>query len=232
MAEPHSKTEPLNIVFALFPGVTHLDFTGPHQILCRLPGAKVTVASLDGGEIEADGLVFAHLPRLTDVEACDVLVVPGGFGTTEAIGNPAFLDEIRRLAWGARYVTSVCTGSLVLGAAGLLKGKRAACHWAWRDQLALFGAIPDPARVVRDGKIFTGGGVTAGIDFALTIAAEIAGEDMAQAIQLGVEYAPAPPFNSGRPETAPAKVLERVQRIYGSGMAERLAAAQKAAALI
>jgi len=232
MAEPHSKTEPLNIVFALFPGVTHLDFTGPHQILCRLPGAKVTVASLDGGEIEADGLVFAHLPRLTDVEACDVLVVPGGFGTTEAMGNPAFLDEIRRLAWGARYVTSVCTGSLVLGAAGLLKGKRAACHWAWRDQLALFGAIPDPARVVRDGKIFTGGGVTAGIDFALTIAAEIAGEEMAQAIQLGVEYAPAPPFNSGRPETAPAKVLERVQRIYGSGMAERLAAAQKAAALI
>lgn len=232
MAEPHSKTEPLNIVFALFPGVTHLDFTGPHQILCRLPGAKVTVASLDGGEIEADGLVFAHLPRLTDVEACDVLVVPGGFGTTEAMGNPAFLDEIRRLAWRARYVTSVCTGSLVLGAAGLLKGKRAACHWAWRDQLALFGAIPDPARVVRDGKIFTGGGVTAGIDFALTIAAEIAGEDMAQAIQLGVEYAPAPPFNSGRPETAPAKVLERVQRIYGSGMAERLAAAQKAAALV
>jgi len=232
MAEPHSKTEPLNIVFALFPGVTHLDFTGPHQILCRLPGANVTVASLDGGEIEADGLVFAHLPRLTDVEACDVLVVPGGFGTTEAMGNPAFLDEIRRLAWGARYVTSVCTGSLVLGAAGLLKGKRAACHWAWRDQLALFGAIPDPARVVRDGKIFTGGGVTAGIDFALTIAAEIAGEEMAQAIQLGVEYAPAPPFNSGRPETAPAKVLERVQKIYGSGMAERLAAAQKAAALV
>lgn len=224
--------EPLNIVFALFPGVTHLDFTGPHQILCRLPGAKVTVASLEGGEIEADGLIFAHLPRLTDVEACDVLVVPGGFGTTEAMANPAFLDEIRRLAAGARYVTSVCTGSLVLGAAGLLKGKRAACHWAWRDQLSLFGAIPDPSRVARDGNVFTGGGVTAGIDFALTIAAEIAGEDVAQAIQLAVEYAPAPPFNSGRPETAPAKVLERVQRIYGQGMDERLAAAEKAAALL
>ena len=223
---------PLSIVFALFPGVTHLDFTGPHQILCRLPGAKVTVASLEGGEIEADGLIFAHLPRLTDVEACDVLVVPGGFGTTQAMANPAFLDEIRRLAAGARYVTSVCTGSLVLGAAGLLKGKRAACHWAWREQLALFGATPDPGRVVRDGKVFTGGGVTAGIDFALTIAAEIAGEDVAQAIQLGVEYAPAPPFNSGRPETAPAKVLERVQKIYGHGMAERLAAAEKAGALL
>jgi cyclohexyl-isocyanide hydratase len=227
-----TPTAPLNIVFALFPGVTHLDFTGPHQILCRLPGAKVTVASLDGGEIEADGLIFAHLPKLADVEACDVLVVPGGFGTTQAMANPAFLDEIRRLAWGARYITSVCTGSLVLGAAGLLKGKRAACHWAWRDQLALFGAIPDPARVARDGKIFTGGGVTAGIDFALTIAAEIAGEEVAQAIQLAVEYAPAPPFNAGRPETAPAKVLERVQKIYGHGMPERRAAAQKAGALV
>ena len=166
------------------------------------------------------------------LEVCDLLVVPGGFGTTEAMADGAFLNEIRRLSAGARYVTSVCTGSLVLGAAGLLKGKRAACHWAWRDQLALFGAIPDPARVVRDGNVFTGGGVTAGIDFALTIAAEIAGEDVAQAIQLAVEYAPAPPFNSGRPETAPARVLERVQRIYGQGMDERLAAAEKAAALV
>ncbi|WP_421736817.1 DJ-1/PfpI family protein [Caulobacter sp.] len=227
-----AQADVLNIVFALFPGVTHLDFTGPHQILCRLPGAKVTVASLDGGEIEADGLIFAHLPRLTDVEACDVLVVPGGFGTTQAMGNEAFLDQIRRLAGGARYVTSVCTGSLVLGAAGLLKGKRAACHWAWRDQLSLFGAIPDPSRVARDGNVFTGGGVTAGIDFALTIAAEIAGEDVAQAIQLAVEYAPAPPFEAGRPETAPAKVLERVQRMYGQGMDERRAAAEKAGALV
>ena len=227
-----AEQQTLNIVFALFPGVTHLDFTGPHQILCRLPGAKVTVASLDGGEIEADGLVFARLPKLAEVAACDVLVVPGGFGTTEAMANPAFLDQIRRLASGARYVTSVCTGSLVLGAAGLLKGKRAACHWAWRDQLSLFGAIPDPARVVRDGNVFTGGGVTAGIDFALTIAAEIAGDDMAQSIQLAVEYAPAPPFNAGRPETAPAAVLERVRKIYGHGMPERLAAAEKAGALV
>ncbi|ALL14413.1 DJ-1/PfpI family protein [Caulobacter henricii] len=227
-----AQAEPLNIVFALFPGVTHLDFTGPHQILCRLPGAKVTVACLDGGEIEADGLIFAHLPRLADVGACDVLIVPGGFGTTQAMAEPAFLAEIRRLAAGARYVCSVCTGSLVLGAAGLLKGRRAACHWAWRDQLSLFGAIPDPERVVRDGHVFTGGGVTAGIDFALTIAAEIAGEAVAQSIQLGVEYAPAPPFNAGRPETAPAEVLERVQRMYGKGMDERLAAAEKAGALL
>jgi putative intracellular protease/amidase len=222
----------LQIVIALFPGVTHLDFTGPHQILCRLPGAKVTVASLAGGEIEADGLVFARLPKLSDIEACDVLLVPGGFGTTEAMGDADFIAEIRRLADGARYVTSVCTGSLVLGAAGLLKGRRAACHWAWRDQLALFGAIPDPSRVARDGRYITGGGVTAGIDFALTVVAELAGDEMAQGIQLAVEYAPAPPFDAGRPETAPSEVLERISGIYGKGMEERRAAAEKAGAAI
>jgi putative intracellular protease/amidase len=225
-----AQTGPLNIVFALFPGVTHLDFTGPHQILCRLPGAKVTVASLQGGEIEADGLVFAHLPRLADLSACDILIVPGGFGTTEAMADTDFLDQIRRLAADARYVCSVCTGSLVLAAAGLLKGRRAACHWAWRDQLALFGAEPDPARVVRDGHVFTGGGVTAGIDFALTIAAEVAGEAVAQGIQLAVEYAPAPPFNAGRPETAPAAVLQRIQGFYEADMGTRRAAAEQAAA--
>jgi cyclohexyl-isocyanide hydratase len=126
-------------------------------------------------------------------------------------------------------MTSVCTGSLVLGAAGLLKGKRAACHWAWRDQLELFGAIPDPSRVVRDGRYITGGGVTAGIDFALTVVAEMAGDDMAQSLQLAVEYAPAPPFNAGRPETAPEAVLRRVSAIYGKGMDERVAAAKAAA---
>ncbi len=222
-------SQQLQIVIALFPGVTHLDFTGPHQILCRLPGAKVTVASLRGGEIEADGLVFAHLPKLSDIEACDVLIIPGGLGTTEAMADRDFIAEIRRLADGARYVCSVCTGSLVLGAAGLLKGKRAACHWAWRDQLEFFGAIPDPSRVARDGRYITGGGVTAGIDFALTMVAELAGDDMAQAIQLAVEYAPAPPFNAGRPETAPEQVLRRGSAIYGKGMDERVAAAKKAA---
>ena len=227
-----SQSPSLQIVIAIFPGVTHLDFTGPHQILCRLPGARVTVASLQGGEIEADGLVFARLPKLSDIEACDVLLVPGGFGTTEAMGDRDFIAQIRRLADGARYVTSVCTGSLVLGAAGLLKGRRAACHWAWRDQLALFGAIPDPSRVARDGRYITGGGVTAGIDFALTVVAELAGEAVAQGIQLAVEYAPAPPFDAGRPETAPAEVLARISGIYGKGMEERRAAAEKAAAAL
>ncbi len=204
-------SETMTIVFALYPGVTHLDFTGPHQVLCRLPGAKTIAASALGGEIEADGLTFGNLSRLADIPACDILCVPGGFGCTDAMADPAFMAEIRRLAAGARYVTSVCTGSLILAAAGLLQGKRAACHWAWRDLLSHFGAIPDPARVVRDGNVFTGGGVTAGIDFALTLAAEIVGEAGAQAIQLGMEYAPAPPFNAGRPETAPPEVLAVVR---------------------
>lgn len=224
--------EPLHIVFALYPGVTHLDFTGPHQFLSRLPGARVTVAWMDGGELEADGLTFARLSRLDALEQCDILCIPGGFGTSAAILNEDFLDEVRRLAAMSRYVTSVCTGSLILGAAGLLKGRRAACHWAWRDQLSLFGAIPDPARVVRDGNVFTGGGVTAGIDFALTLAAEVAGESFAQGLQLGLEYAPAPPFNAGRPETAPPEILARIQAMYGAAMPERVAAAEKAAALV
>jgi cyclohexyl-isocyanide hydratase len=220
---------PVTIVFALYPGVTHLDFTGPHQFLCRLPGARTLAASEAGGEIEADGLTFANLARLADIEACDVLCVPGGFGCIAAMDDAAFMAQIRRLAAGARYVTSVCTGSLILGAAGLLKGRRAACHWAWRDLLEPFGAIPDPARVVRDGNILTGGGVTAGIDFALTLAAEIAGAEFAQSIQLGLEYAPAPPFDAGRPETAPPAVLARVKATLAAAADARREGAQRAA---
>ena len=223
-------TQPLTVVFALYPGVTHLDFTGPHQILCNLPGARTIAASAEGGSIEADGLTFANLLRLADIPACDVICVPGGFGCAEAMIDPGFLGEVRRLAEGARYVTSVCTGSLILGAAGLLEGRRAACHWAWRDLLADFGATPDPARVVRDGNVITGGGVTAGIDFALTLALEIAGPLVAQAIQLNLEYAPAPPFDSGRPETAPPEVLELVLKRRAGLMAERRAAVARAVA--
>ena len=224
-------SETMTIVFALYPGVTHLDFTGPHQVLCRLPGAKTIAASALGGEIEADGLTFGNLSRLADIPACDIRCVPGGFGCTDAMADPAFMAEIWRLAAGARYVTSVCTGSLILGAAGLLQGKRAACHWAWRDLLSHFGAIPDDARVVRDGDVFTGGGVTAGIDFALTLAAEIVGDAGAQAIQLGMEYAPAPPFSAGRPETAPPEVLALVQANFEAvGGARRAAVAAMATA--
>ena len=219
------------IVFALFPGVTQLDFTGPHLVLSRLPGAKVVLASRTGEPIEADGIVFAGLCRLADIPRCDVICVPGGLGATDnAIGDAEFLGELRRLADGARYVTSVCTGSLVLGAAGLLRGRRAACHWAWRDLLGLFGAISDPGRVVRDGNIVTGGGVTAGIDFALTLVAEMAGPETAQTIQLGIEYAPAPPFDAGSPESAPPEILASVRRRNASAAPQRRAAVEAAAA--
>ncbi len=223
-------TEPkFRIVFAVYPGMTHLDFTGPHQFLSRAPRAETIVASRDGGEVAADGLIFAGTKRLRDVESCDLICVPGGVVATEIGLDEMFLAEIRRLAATARYVTSVCTGSLILGAAGLLRGRRAACHWAWRDMLPLFGAIPDEGRVVRDGNLITGGGVTAGIDFALTVLAEIAGRDVAEAIQLGLEYAPAPPFASGRPELARAEVLERYRAALGPVAAKRRAQAEEAA---
>jgi transcriptional regulator GlxA family with amidase domain len=188
------------------------------------------VASLTGGAVRADGLVFAETARLADIAACDLICVPGGVVATEVALDEAFVGEVRRLAGSARYVTSVCTGSLILGAAGLLRGKRAACHWAWRDLLPLFGAIADDGRVVRDGNIITGGGVTAGIDFALTVLAEIVGEDVAKGVQLGLEYAPAPPFNSGRPELASPETLARYGKLMDAMKAPRRAQAEAAAA--
>jgi cyclohexyl-isocyanide hydratase len=219
------------IVFVLFAGVTQLDFTGPHQVFSRLPGAEVRLASAAGGAIAADGITFAGLARLADIDRADIVCVPGGFGATDnAIADPELLRHLRRLAAGARFVTSVCTGSLVLGAAGLLKGRRAACHWAWRGLLPAFGAIPDPGRVVRDGNVITGGGVTAGIDFALSLVAELAGAEVAQSIQLGIEYAPAPPFAAGSPDTAPPEILAAVRERYAAGAARRRAQVEAAAA--
>jgi putative intracellular protease/amidase len=220
----------LHIVFPLFPGVTHLDFTGPHQVFSRLPGAKVTVASMGGQDIVADGLVFAGLADLSAIERCEMICVPGGLGTTDAMLDEAFVGEVRRLASGARFVTSVCTGSLILAAAGFVKGKRTACHWAWRELLAPFGAIIDEGRVVRDGDLITGGGVTAGLDFALTVVAELAGPEAAQGIQLGLEYAPDPPFSAGRPETAPPEVVARYNHLMAGLMGPRRRAADEAAA--
>jgi transcriptional regulator GlxA family with amidase domain len=230
--EPPMTEPAIRIVFALFPGVTQLDFTGPHEVLSRLPGAELILASRAGGTIDTGGgMIFAGLRRLAEIERCDIVCVPGGLGATDnAIADTEFLRELRRLATGARYVTSVCTGSLVLGAAGLLRGRRAACHWAWRELLALFDAIPDPARVVRDGNIVTGGGVTAGIDFALALVAEIAGRDTAETIQLGIEYAPAPPFDAGSPESAPPAILARLRDRMAEVVPRRRAAAEAAAA--
>ncbi|SMF10184.1 DJ-1/PfpI family protein [Tistlia consotensis] len=221
--------ETVTVVFPLFEGVTQLDFTGPHQLFSRVPGLRVTAASLGGRPIEADGLRFDGLADLARVGRCDLLCVPGGYGTTAAIGDAAYLAEIRRLAAGARWLTSVCTGSLVLAAAGLLKGRRAACHWAWRELLRPFGAIPDDGRVVRDGRIITGGGVTAGLDFALAVVAELFDRPTAEAVQLALEYAPAPPFEAGRPETAPAAVAALVRARLDAGLAERRAAVEAAA---
>jgi cyclohexyl-isocyanide hydratase len=219
------------IVEALFPGLTQLDFTGPHTVFSRLPNTEVIVASKAGGAVGSDGgLTFAGTRRLAEIAGCDLLFVPGGLAATEAALDEEFMREFRRLADGARYLTSVCTGSLILGAAGLLKGKRAACHWAWRHMLPLFGAIPDAGRVVRDGNVITGGGVTAGIDFAFVVAAEIAGEKIAQATQLAIEYAPAPPFDAGTPETAPPEVLAMVNDRNGAILPKRLAQAKEAAA--
>jgi cyclohexyl-isocyanide hydratase len=221
------------VVFALFQRVTQLDFTGPFEVFAKLPQAQCLLASAEGGTISADGgMTFSGILRLADIERCALLCVPGGFGIDAALLDPTYLAELRRLAAQADYVTSVCTGSLLLGAAGLLRGKRAASHWAWRDKLALFGAIPDPARVVRDGNVITGGGVTAGIDMALTVTAEIAGADYAQTVQLAMEYAPEPPFACGRPEIARREVLAAAEkRLYGarSGRLEALRAAAAAA---
>lgn len=210
---------PLRILVPIYDGVTQLDFTGPYQFLVRVPDAEVIVASMGATPINSHGLVFAELADLREVASCDVLCVPGGSGCCQAIEDDEFLREIRRLSSDASYLTSVCTGSLILGAAGLLVGRRAACHWAWRDMLSMFGAIPDPGRVVRDGNIITGGGVTAGIDFALALIAELRGDELAQAIQLGLEYAPAPPFDAGRPDLAPPSILAAVTAQIESTMA-------------
>ncbi|HTB68460.1 MAG TPA: DJ-1/PfpI family protein [Steroidobacteraceae bacterium] len=218
------------VVFALFPRITQLDFTGPFEVFSRLPGARCVLASVEGGAIQADGgITFSGIVKLADVRECSLLCVPGGFGTVAALDDRAFLAEIARLGAGAQYVTSVCTGSLLLAAAGLLRGRRAACHWAWRDLLSVFGVAPDAARVVRDGNVITGGGVTAGIDMALTVMAEIAGVDQAEAVQLSLEYAPEPPFDSGRPERARPEIVAAVRQRMAVMADERAAAVQRAA---
>jgi cyclohexyl-isocyanide hydratase len=207
--------EPFNIVFVLFPNVTQLDFTGPLQVLSRLPGAKVHIAAASAAPVETDAtLTLNPTSTFADCPPTDVLVVPGGFGVDDAMNDAALIAFVKREGARARYVTSVCTGAFILGAAGVLKGKQATTHWAYHGELARTGAIPVKARVVRDGNLFTGGGVTAGIDFALTLAAEIAGEETARAIQLALEYDPAPPFDAGAPEKAAPAALAAMERRY------------------
>ncbi len=214
----------------LFPNLTQLDMTGPYEVFTKFPDSDVhllwktrdPVAAAGGMQI-LPSATFAESPQL------DLICVPGGAGMNPLLNDRETLDFLRRQASGARYITSVCTGSLVLGAAGLLRGKRATTHWMSLPMLAAFGCEPVAERVVVDGNIITGGGVTAGIDFALTVAGELLGAEAARRIQLGMEYDPRPPFDAGSPERAGAAVAAAVREAAAARQAERETAVEQAA---
>lgn len=211
----------LTVTFVLFPGVTQLDLTGPAQVLSRLPGATTLVAAASLDPVMTDS-GFAIVPTTTFAGAprADIICVPGGHGVTEALGDIATVDFIARQATAAKWVTSVCTGAFLLGRAGLLDGKRATTHWAYAHLLPLVGAVHAPGRVVEDGHTITAGGVTAGIDFALTLIAREAGDATAKAIQLALEYDPHPPFASGTPSAAgPERTDALKARVYDAAAA-------------
>jgi cyclohexyl-isocyanide hydratase len=209
----------IHIGFLLFPQVTQLDLTGPAQILGRIPGAVTHLVWKTRDPVATDvGFTINPTGTFADCPQLDVLCVPGGWGVEHLFGDEETLGFLRRQGADARYVTSVCNGSLVLGAAGLLCGYRAACHWMWRDYLPRFGAEPVAERVVRDRNRISGGGVTAGIDFGLTLAAELAGEEVARILQLNFEYDPQPPFDCGSPDGAGAQRVAHVR----AALAERV----------
>jgi cyclohexyl-isocyanide hydratase len=205
-----------NIGFVIFPDPTQLDFTGPLQVLSRLPQSATHLVAKSATPVPSDcglGLVpthtFANCPPL------DLICIPGSSeGVAGIINDRETIEFVREQAGAAKYVTSVCTGAFVLGVAGLLKGRRATTHWAYTGLLPLVGATHEKARVVKDGNVITGGGVTAGIDFGLSVVAEIAGETVARKIQLGIEYDPAPPFDSGHPDKAPTLKSELLSARY------------------
>lgn len=214
----------------VFPDIMQLDMTGPHEVFTKMPDTEVFLVWKTLDPVTSSG-GMRLLPDVT-YETCpslDLVCVPGGGGMNALLNDEETLAFLRKQDATARYVTSVCTGSLVLGAAGLLKGKRAACHWMSREMLEHFGATPDPARVVIDGKYISGGGVTAGIDFALTVAGELLGADAAKSIQLGIEYNPQPPFDAGSPEAAGAAVEAAARDAVKARQADRLAAVEEAA---
>ncbi|MCP9626592.1 DJ-1/PfpI family protein [Rhodopseudomonas palustris] len=220
----------LQIGLLLFPKVTQLDLTGPLQVFSRVPGATLHLVAKTMEAVSSDTVL--SLPPTVSFAACPqlaVICVPGGSGADDMINDEATLAFLRQQAPDARYVTSVCTGALVLAAAGLLRGYRATTHWSAVDDLAAFGAIPDRSRVCIDRNRITGGGVTAGIDFALTLAARLADRGTAQAIQLMLEYNPAPPFNAGSPDTAPQEVVELLRsRMQGARQSRSEAVARAA----
>ncbi len=218
------------IGMVLFPNFTHLDLTGPFEVFGRIPNARVVAVAAGLGAVTSDtGLRVLPDVSFADAPACDVICVPGGPGVNQMLEDDALLGFLRAQGEHARYVTSVCTGSLLLGAAGLLRGYRASTHWLSMDLLALFGAVPVRERVVIDRNRITGGGVTAGIDFGLVVAAAIAGDEVAQQIQLMLEYDPAPPFDAGSPLRAPAEVVAAVRRQGAQYLDARTVIATRAA---
>ena len=221
----------LQIGIVLFPRVTQLDFTGPLQVFSSVPGARLHLIWKRIEPVPSDSVLtitptiaFADCPQL------DVVCVPGGFGTDDMVNDEEMLAFLRKQAEGAKYITSVCTGSMVLGAAGLLKGYRATSHWTMVDFLSAFGAIPTRTRVCTDRNRVTGGGVTAGIDFALTLVSKLVDTRTAQAIQLRLEYNPAPPFNAGSPDTAPPEILAYMKNKYAAAQERRREVLGRAAA--
>jgi transcriptional regulator GlxA family with amidase domain len=205
----------MEIAILLYDQFTALDCIGPYEILSRLPGARVRFVSLDGGLVRSDTGMLAIQTEgpLESIESPDVVLVPGGPGDETVAANGRVRAWLRRVHPGTKWTTSVCTGSLILAAAGLLDGLEATTHWARRERLAELGAKPVSRRVVRTGKIVTGAGVSAGIDMALTLVREEMGDDFAQGLQLAIEYDPDPPFDAGSPQKAPAHVLEMVRGV-------------------
>ena len=221
----------LQIGLLVFPKVTQLDLTGPLQVFASVPGAQVHLIWKRIEPVPSDSvLTLTPTVSFADCPQLDVICVPGGAGTDDMVNDEEMLEFLRRQAVGAKYVTSVCTGSLVLGAAGLLKGYRATTHWASMDYLAPYGATPTKTRVCVDRNRVSGGGVTAGIDFALTLVSILVDRQTAEAIQLRLEYNPAPPFNAGSPDTAPPEILARAKERLASSQQRRAEANRLAAA--
>jgi putative intracellular protease/amidase len=206
----------VDIVCLLFDGITALDIVGPYEVLQRLPDANVKFVAASAGEVRTDNKFLALVAdyALDGVTSADVLVVPGGFATRALEADAQVLEWIRAIDATTQWTTSVCTGSMLLAAAGLLEGKEATTHWASLNRLADYGAIPTGRRVVEQGKIVTAAGVSSGIDMGLTLAARIAGDEYAQGIQLGIEYDPQPPFDAGSLDKAPAPVAEFMISLY------------------
>jgi cyclohexyl-isocyanide hydratase len=222
---------PLQIGLLVFPRVTQLDLTGPVQVFSSVPGAQLHLLWKRIEPVPSDSvLTLTPTTTFADCPQLDVICVPGGVGSDDLLNDEEVLAFLRKQAVAAKFVTSVCTGSLVLGAAGLLRGYRAATHWTAMDNLAAFGATPTRTRVCIDRNRVTGGGVTAGIDFALTLVSMLIDQPTAQAIQLRLEYNPAPPFNAGSPDTAPAEVVAMIKQRIAPHQARRTEAVARAAA--